>query len=62
MALYKNKNDKLLFGVCSGIAKHLGLNPLIVRLAFIFGFFITGSLLLWIYLILALVLPWEINL
>lgn len=46
--LMKSSKGKVLFGVCAGIAKHLGINPLIVRVLFIF---VPGSLL--IYIILA---------
>lgn len=54
--LTKSKN-KNLFGVCGGIAEHLGLNPTLVRILFVAGAILTGSVVFWIYLILALVLP-----
>jgi phage shock protein C len=57
--LTKNKFDRKLFGVCSGLANWLGLDTIIVRLLFIAGTIMTGSLLLWIYLILAMVLSDE---
>lgn len=54
--IMKSKKDKVFFGVCGGIAKTLEIDSPIIRLIFIFGTIFTGSLLLWIYLILALVL------
>lgn len=50
--LEKSSTDKALFGVCAGIAEYFGINPLIVRLIFVF---LPVSFL--IYLILAALLP-----
>lgn len=52
----KSRKDKVLFGVCGGIAKYTNIDSPIIRLGFIFGTIFTGTILLWIYLILALVL------
>jgi phage shock protein C len=57
--LTKNRLNKKLFGVCSGLANWLNLDATIVRLLFVIGTIMTGSLLLWIYLILAMVLSDE---
>lgn len=54
--LKKSTNDKVLFGVCGGISKYLEIDSPIIRLGFILGTIFSGSLLLWIYLILAVVL------
>lgn len=56
--LSKSKN-KSLFGVCSGIANWLGLDVSLVRVLFVLGAIFTGSLVFWLYLILALILPNE---
>lgn len=56
-SLYRNANDKVLGGVCSGIANQLKIDPTIVRVLFAlitFGGFGTGFLL---YIILWIVLP-----
>ena len=48
--LYRDENHKILGGVCSGIAAYFGIEPIIVRLVFIFsgiGFF--AYILLWIF-------------
>jgi phage shock protein PspC (stress-responsive transcriptional regulator) len=55
--LYRNLNDKLLGGVCSGVASYLRVDPTIVRLLFAvitFGGFGLGFL---IYIVLWIVLP-----
>jgi phage shock protein PspC (stress-responsive transcriptional regulator) len=56
-SFYRNSNDTILAGVCSGIAHHLKIDPTIVRLLFAvitFGGFGSGIL---IYIILWIVLP-----
>lgn len=50
-------NNGTLFGVCCGIANFTGIDPSIVRILFVLGTLFTGSILFWIYLLLALILP-----
>ena len=57
--LKKNKYNRVLFGVCSGLADWLGMDVALVRIIFVIGTFFTGTLLLWIYLLMALILPSE---
>ncbi len=55
--LYRDTDDRVLGGVCSGIATYLGIDPTIVRLLFAIitlGGFGTGFL---IYIVLWIVLP-----
>lgn len=56
--LVKCKN-RMLFGVCCGIAKSLGIDVSIVRVAMVLGTIFTGSLLFWLYLLLSIILPKE---
>ena len=46
--LTKNRYNKVWFGVCSGLADWLNIDATLVRLAFVIGAFLTGSLLFWI--------------
>lgn len=57
--LSKSKTQKSIFGVCGGVAKYLGLDVSLVRIAFVLGAICTGSLVFWIYLLMAIVLPSE---
>lgn len=57
--LIKSNNNRILFGVCGGIAEYSGLDASLVRLLFILGTIFSGSLLFWIYLILGIILPKE---
>ncbi|WP_203249110.1 PspC domain-containing protein [Sporosarcina beigongshangi] len=50
--LTKSSSDKILFGVCGGMADFFNLPSLIVRLLFVF---VPGSIA--VYLIFALLLP-----
>jgi len=48
--LYRDENNKVLGGVCSGIANYFGIEPLIVRIiaVVIFGIFFIPYLILWV--------------
>ena len=56
--LMKSPN-KMIFGVCGGLASWLNVDPTFVRLFFVVGALLTGSLLFWAYLLLAIILPSE---
>ncbi|MEY2829733.1 MAG: hypothetical protein RIQ33_1591 [Bacteroidota bacterium] len=58
--IYRNPNDKVLGGVCSGLAAYLGIDPIIIRLAFVALFFVGGTSFL-IYLICWIAIPKAIT-
>ena len=51
--LRKSSKNKVFFGVCGGIAEYFKIDPLIVRLIFVFASGGAGA----IYIILAIFLP-----
>ncbi len=51
-------NDKKLFGVCGGLGEYLDIDPTVIRIAFLVGFFFLGGGLL-LYIILAIAMPSE---
>lgn len=55
--LYKSKSNRVLLGVCGGLADATGIDAPFLRLAFVLGAVFTGSMLFWLYLLMALVLP-----
>jgi phage shock protein PspC (stress-responsive transcriptional regulator) len=57
--LHKSNKNRVFFGVCGGIAESTGLDISVVRLGFVLGAIFTGSILFWVYLLFALVLPNE---
>jgi len=55
--LYRSMTQRQIGGVCGGLAEYLNVDPTIMRLIFVAGFFLTGSLTFWAYLIMWLVVP-----
>ncbi len=56
--LYKSKKEKKIDGVCGGIAEFFGIDPTLVRLAWIlFGACVGSGILA--YIICCLVIPEE---
>lgn len=49
--------EKVLFGVCCGLAKSLNMDVTLIRIGFVIGALFTGSILFWLYLLLALLMP-----
>ncbi len=54
--LYRSKTDEMIGGVCGGLAEYLGVDPTIIRLAFVILFF-AGTGGFWLYIILWIVMP-----
>ncbi|HAH51476.1 MAG TPA: PspC domain-containing protein, partial [Balneola sp.] len=54
--LRKSRSDKMLAGVCSGLAEYLGWDPTIVRIIFVVLAFSYGFAI-FAYFILAIVMP-----
>lgn len=57
MKLTKDIDNKLLFGVCSGLSKYTGVDTTLIRIGFIVGSIFTGSILFWLYVLMAILLP-----
>lgn len=56
--LYRSRSDKLLAGVCGGLAKFFNIDSTWIRLAFILLLILGGSTIL-VYLIMWLIVPKE---
>lgn len=54
--LYKS-DDRMLFGVASGTAEYLGIDPTLARLAWVAAAFVTGGIGVIAYLVMAIVMP-----
>ena len=54
--LYRNPNDQMIAGVCSGLAEYFGLDTTVMRLIFVLLFFLGGNGIL-IYVILWILMP-----
>ncbi|MEN2984594.1 MAG: PspC domain-containing protein [Dictyoglomaceae bacterium] len=55
--LSRSRKERILLGICGGIAEYFSVDPNIVRLIFILLIFVTGPLLPIFYLISALIIP-----
>ena len=58
--LTRSSDDRMVAGVCAGIADYFGIDPTLVRLIFVLGALGTVSGLFWAYLIMAIVVPEEV--
>ncbi len=56
--LYRSNNDKMLCGVCAGIAEYFGVDATLVRLLFVL-FTVLGGAGVLLYIIAAIVIPKE---
>lgn len=54
--LYRSRKDRMIAGVCAGLADYFNIDPTWMRLLFILFFFAGGSALL-VYLIMWLIVP-----
>jgi len=56
--LYRSRNDRMIWGVCGGLARYFDVDPTIVRGIAVLSIFL-GSVGIWAYIILAVVVPLE---
>ncbi len=56
--LYRSRSDRMLWGVCGGLAKYFGMDPTIVRVLAVLLIFANGLGIL-AYIIMAIVVPLE---
>ncbi len=57
--LTRSASNTMIAGVCAGLADYLNIDPTVVRLLFVLGFFLTGPGVFLAYLIMAIVVPLE---
>jgi phage shock protein C len=57
----RRKKGKVLLGLCAGLGDYFKIDPIIIRLAFLLGFFTltSGLALVVFYFIAALVVPYA---
>ncbi|MDO8568736.1 MAG: PspC domain-containing protein, partial [Dehalococcoidales bacterium] len=55
---YRSRNERVLWGVCGGLAKYFDMDPVIVRIIFVLLIFANGLGLL-AYIIMAVLVPLE---
>ncbi len=57
--LTRSASNTMIAGVCAGLAEYLNIDPTVVRLLFVLGFFLTGPGIFVAYLVMAVVVPME---
>ncbi|RUR14874.1 PspC domain-containing protein [Legionella septentrionalis] len=56
--LYRSRKDKMIAGVCGGLAEYFNMDPTLMRLIFIV-FLLLGGCAFLVYIIMWLVVPKE---
>ena len=56
--LYKSRTERMIDGVCGGVAKYFNLDPTLVRIAWVLLTFLGGSGIL-LYIVAMIVMPKE---
>jgi len=57
--LYRSKTDRMIGGVCGGLAVYFNTDPTIIRLITALGAVFSGSIIFWIYVVMWIVIPEE---
>jgi phage shock protein PspC (stress-responsive transcriptional regulator) len=55
--LTRSISNRMIAGVCAGLGDYLNIDPTVVRLLFVLGFFLTGPGIFVAYLIMAIIVP-----
>jgi phage shock protein PspC (stress-responsive transcriptional regulator) len=55
--LTRSKSNRMVASVCAGLGDYLNIDPTIIRLMFVLGFFTFNGAMLLVYLIMAIVTP-----
>lgn len=56
MSLQRDQENKMIFGVCSGLAKHFDIDPTVMRLIFAVTTLMGFGLPILLYIVLALIM------
>ncbi len=57
--LYRSRTNRLIFGVCAGLAEFFGIDPTVVRVVFLLGALLGFGSFILVYLVLFFVVPEE---
>jgi len=56
--LYRSRDERMIWGICGGLGQYFGVDPTIVRVAWVLTLFLGGWGIL-AYIILRFVIPLE---
>jgi phage shock protein C len=57
--LYRGRSDRMIFGICGGLAQYFAIDPTLVRIFFVLGAIFSHGALVLAYLIMLFVIPKE---
>ena len=57
--LYRSRDDRMIWGVCGGIAKYFGVDPVVVRVVAIVLLVFTAGAAIIAYILAAIIIPLE---
>ena len=57
LRLERSQSNRVIAGVCGGLAEYLAVDPTLVRVFFVLATFLTGGLLALLYIVLIFVMP-----
>jgi phage shock protein PspC (stress-responsive transcriptional regulator) len=55
--LTRSKSNRMIAGVCAGLGDYLNIDPTVIRLLFLLGFFTFNGAMLLVYLVMAIITP-----
>lgn len=59
--VYRSRKDKVLSGVCGGLAKHFEISSTCLRVGFVVGFLIQPPIILILYVVAVFIMPSDAN-
>lgn len=57
--LYRSRRDRKIAGICGGLAEYLGVDPVLMRVAWVIFAFLSAGVAVLLYLVLIFVIPDE---
>ena len=57
--LTRSRSNRVIAGLCAGLGEYFNIDPTIVRLLFVLGFFVVHFGVLLTYIIMVLIVPEE---
>lgn len=57
--LYRSRNNRMIVGVCAGLADFFGIDPTVIRLLFVVGALLGFGSFILIYIVMFIVVPEE---
>lgn len=58
--LFRSRENRVVAGICGGLAEYFGIDPTLTRILFIILAFAVGSSI-WLYIILIFIMPLELK-